>query len=31
VIRNNGGELVATFDMPKAYGEGQKQRYRIAL
>lgn len=31
LIRNNGGELVETFDMPKAYGEGQKQRYRIAL
>lgn len=31
VIRNNGGELVETFEMPKAYGEGQKQRYRIAL
>ena len=31
VITNNGGVLVETFEMPKAYGEGQKVRYRIAL
>ncbi len=31
VITNNGGELVEAFEMPKAYGEGQKLRYRIAL
>lgn len=31
VIRNNGGALVEAFEMPKAYGEGQKLRYRIAL
>jgi predicted acetyltransferase len=31
VITNNGGLLVETFDMPAAYGEGQKLRFRIPL
>jgi predicted acetyltransferase len=31
VITNNGGHLVEAFDMPPAYGEGQKLRYRIPL
>jgi len=30
-ITSNGGVLVETFEMPKAYGEGQKLRYRIPL
>ncbi len=31
VITNNGGALVEAFEMPKAYGEGRKLRFRIAL
>ena len=31
VITNNGGHLVEAFDMPAAYGEGVKLRYRIPL
>lgn len=31
VITNNGGALVEAFEMPRAYGEGQKLRYRIPL
>ena len=31
VITNNGGHLVEAFDMPPAYGEGVKLRYRIPL
>ena len=31
VITGNGGVLVEEFEMPKAYGEGLKVRYRIAL
>jgi hypothetical protein len=31
VITNNGGVLVERFEMPKAYGEGLKLRYRIPL
>jgi predicted acetyltransferase len=31
VITANGGERIEVFDMPPAYGEGQKVRYRIAL
>ena len=31
VITNNGGDLIEEFEMPAAYGEGVKLRYRIAL
>lgn len=31
VITNNGGALVEHFEMPRAYGEGLKARYRIPL
>ena len=31
VITNNGGVFVEEFEMPPAYGEGVKLRYRIAL
>ena len=31
VITNNGGALVDHFEMPRAYGEGLKARYRIPL
>ena len=31
VITNNGGHLVEEFEMPSAYGEGLKLRFRIPL
>lgn len=31
VITNNGGHLVDEFEMPSAYGEGVKLRFRILL